>query len=87
MFEVFRLQLNQTICYWTRMSDDCSGQFKSRHYVSRLMNSCSNFEQVGFHYYASYKGKNTSYTIGSIVKSALKHGMLKHSEIENQKNS
>ena len=59
------------------MSDGCSGQFKSRHCVADLMNSCSKFEltQVGFHYYASHEGKNTSDTIGSIVKSVLKRGL------------
>ena len=33
------------------MSDGCSGQFKSRHSVADLMNSCSKFEltQIGFH--------------------------------------
>ena len=66
------------------MSDRCSGQFKSRHCVADLMNSCSKFElpQFGFHYYASHEGKNTSDTIGSIVKSALKRGMFKHPQIK-----
>ena len=59
------------------MSDGCSGQLKSRHCVADLMNSCSKFEltQVGFHYYASHEGKNTSDTKGSIVKSVLKRGV------------
>ena len=64
------------------MSDGCSGQFKSRHSVADLMKSCTKFEltQVGFHYYASHEGKNTSDTIGLIVKSALKCGMFKYSK-------
>ena len=66
------------------MSDGCSGQFKSKHCAAELMNSCSKFEfiQGGFHCYASHGGKNTSDTIGSIVKSALKLDMLKHPEIK-----
>ena len=67
------------------MSNGCSGPFKSRHCVADLMNSCSKFEltQVGFHYYASHEGKNTTdTTIGSIVKSELKCGMFKHPKIK-----
>ena len=66
------------------MSDGCSGQFKSRHSVAELVNLCSKFEftQVGFHCYASHEGKNTSDTIGSIVKSTLKPDMFKHPEIK-----
>ena len=66
------------------MSDGCSGQFKSRHSVADLMNSCTKFEltQVGFHYYASHEGKNTSDVLGSIVKIVLKRGMFKHPEIK-----
>ena len=76
--------LKINICHWACISDGCSGQFKSRHCVADLMNSCSKFEltQVAFHYYASHEGKNTSDTIGLIVKSALKCGMLKYSEIK-----
>ena len=66
------------------MSDGCSGQFKSRHCVVELMNSCSKLEfiQVGFHCYASHEGKKTSDTIGSIVKSALETDMFKHPAIK-----
>ena len=66
------------------MSDGSSGQFKSRHSVAELVNLCSKFEftQVGFHCYASHEGENTSDTIGSIVKSALKPDMFKYPEIK-----
>ena len=66
------------------MLDGCSGQFKSKHCAAELMNSCSKFEftQGGFHCYVSHGGKNTSDTIGSIVKSALKLDMFKHPEIK-----
>ena len=60
------------------MSDGCSGQCKSRHFVAGLMTSCSKFEvtYVGFHYYALREGKNIRDTTGSIVKNALKRGMF-----------
>ena len=41
-----------------------------------------NLQQAAFHYFASHEGKNTSDTIGSIVKSALKRGMFKKEEEE-----
>ena len=74
--------LKINICNWACTSDGCSGQFKPRHCVANLMNSCSELEltQVGFHYYASHESKNTSDTIGLIVKSALKCGMFKYSK-------
>ena len=74
--------LKINICNWACTSDGCSGQFKPRYCVANLMNSCSELEltQVGFHYYASHESKNTSDTIGLIVKSALKCGMFKYSK-------
>ena len=76
--------LKVNICCWACMSDGCTGQFKSRNCVADLMNSCSKFEltQVGFHYNASRKGENTSKAIGSVVKSALKHGLFKYPAIK-----
>ena len=61
------------------MTDGCAVQFKSRHCVADLMNVCRiyDLEQAAFHYFASHEGKNTSDTIGSIVKSAVKRGMFK----------
>ena len=84
MFEIIREQLGRPINYWARMSDGCFGQFKSRHCVADLMHASKtyNLKQVGFHYFASHEGKNTSDTIGSIVKSALKRGMFKQPETE-----
>ena len=84
MFEIIREKLGRPIHYWARMSDGCSGQFKSRHCVADLMQASSTYDlkQVKFHYFASHEGKNTSDTIGSIVKSALKRGMLKQPEAE-----
>ena len=64
--------LKINICYWACMSDGCSGQFKSQMAET----------QVGFCHYVLHEVKNTSDTIGSIVKSALKGGMFKHPEIK-----
>ena len=76
--------LKINICYWAHMSDGCNGQFKSRHCVADVMKSCSKFEltEVGFRYYASHKGKNTSDTKDLVVKNALKCGMFKYPKIE-----
>ena len=70
--------LKINVCYWASMSDGCSSQFKSRYCIAHLMNSCSKFKltQGGFHRYASHGGKNTSDTIDSIAKSALKRVCL-----------
>ena len=77
------LQLNQKICYWTCISDGCSGEFKSRHCAADLVNSWSKFELHKLVSAIMYHMKvKAIVTIGSIVKSELKRGIFKHPEIE-----
>ena len=82
--EIIRSQLGRQVNDWTRMSDGCGAQFKSRICVADLMKACKTYDlkQPAFHYFASHEGKNTSDTIGSIVKSLLQQGMFKNNEIE-----
>ena len=84
MFKVIRDKVRDGICYWSRFTDGCGAQFKSKHTVAELMEAPIKFNllQAGFHFFASHEGKNLSDTIGSHVKAALRRGMLKDEDLE-----
>ena len=79
MFEIVREKLNQPIKNWIRFSDGCGAQFKSGYAVADLFNAKETFklENAWFNFFESNEGKNTSDSIGSIVKCAFLRAILK----------
>ena len=79
MFEIIREKISHPIRNWIRFSDGCGAQFKSGYAVADLFRTKESFnlENVCFNFFESHEGKNTSDSIGSIVKCAFLRGMLK----------
>ena len=77
MFEIARNELGMTIDHWQRWSDGCGAQFRSKFVNHDLLQAPCTFDvQSGsFSYFETHEGKNTSDTIGSIVKCAFVKGI------------
>ena len=79
MFEMVRNDFGLNVTHWQRWSDGCRAQFKSKFVNSDLLKakeSCQ-LENASFSYFEAHEGKNTSDTIGSIVKCAFLKGIAK----------
>ena len=77
MLEILRDDYGFEIDYWIRWTDGCEAQFRSRFVNSDLMKAKARFDlkRVSFEYFEAHKGKNTSNTIGLLVKGAFLRGM------------
>ena len=82
MFEMIRNDYGMVIEHWQRWSDGCGAQFKSRFVNHDLLQAQSSFNltSASFSYFEAHEGKNTSDTIGSIVKCAFLKGIAKDNQ-------
>ena len=70
---------------WTRMSDGCASQYKSKYSILKLTESREMMEKVTknqagtvrFELFGSYEGKNESDALGSLVKNILDRAINK----------
>ena len=75
--------MQQVIEYWMWWTDGCGGQFRSRFVNADLMKKAKQIfrlKGVSFEYFEAHDGKNTSDTIGSLVKGAFLRGMAQENE-------
>ena len=81
-FEIIRAFLNRPIKHWKRFSDGCAGQFRSRFVSARMweMKKKLSLSNLSYDLFEAHEGKNTSDTIGSIVKCAFLRGMYSKDE-------
>ena len=82
MFEMVRNKYGFIVNHWQRWSDGCGAQFKSKFVNHDLLQARDEFQlkNTGFCYFEAHEGKNTSDTIGSIVKCAFLKGIAKENE-------
>ena len=78
MFQIL-CEIGLEINSWQRWSDGCGAQFKSQYCNADLLNAKDSFklQNASFLYFEANEGKNTSNTIGSIVKCAFLKGITK----------
>ena len=76
-FQIIREYLKRPIKHWKRFSDGCAGQFRSRFVAARMhhMKEELSLSNLSYDLFEAHEGKNTSDTIGSIVKCAFLRGM------------
>ena len=80
MFEVARLKIPHPVRHWQRWTDGCGEQFRSRFTNSYCMeaNKRFNLDSTSWEYFEAHEGKNTSDTLGSIVKCAFPRALVNH---------
>ena len=80
-FQIIRSFLNRPL-HWKRFSDGCAGQFRSRFVTARMFHMMKELSLTNLSYdlLEAHEGKNTSDTIGSIVKCAFIRGMCSRDE-------
>ena len=81
-FEIIRSLLNRPIKHWKRFTDGCAGQFRSKFVAARMfyMKEALSLSNLSNDLFEAHEGKNTSDTIGSIVKCAFLRGMYTRDE-------
>ena len=79
MFQILREKHGFQINHWQRWSDGCGAQFRLQYSNADLINAKESFQlkNASSSYFEANKGKNTSDTIGSIVKCAFVKGTAK----------
>lgn len=72
-FDIIRERVPHPIQHWVRYSDTCTGQFRSKFTMLKLVQAKEDLklESAGWSFFEAHEGKNTSDTIGSIVKCAF----------------
>lgn len=81
-FQIIRERIPHAIDYWIRWSDGCGGQFKSRFTMKKLEQSLEEFnvKRSSWGCFEAHEGKNSSDSIGSIVKCAFLKAIADHNE-------
>ena len=87
--EICEEKCGQVIQHWNRWSDNCSGQFKSRKTMGKLIQACDNVLggkdpedcKVSWEFLEANEAKNESDTIGGFSKTALRQTILRDPDI------
>ena len=87
--EICEQECGQVFKNWTRWSDNCSGQFKSRKTLGKFVKASvavlgqgeDDHCKVSWEFLEANEAKNESDTIGGFVKTALRHVMLRDPNI------
>ena len=81
-FTIIQNLLNRQIKHWKRFSDGCVGQFRSRFVAARMFEMKDELEldSLSYELFEANEGKNTSDTIGSIVKCAFLRGIYQQDD-------
>ena len=89
MIEICEARCGQFFLNWNRWSDNCSGQFKSRNTLGKLVGAAEAVLEeesyvdcnVVWEFLEANEAKNESDTIGGFSKTALRQAMLRDPEI------
>ena len=81
-FNIIREKVGRPINHWKRFSDGCAGQFRSRFVAAQMFEMKQELElsSISYDLFEANEGKNTSDTIGSIVKCAFLRAMYQKDE-------
>ena len=80
MFEIVRSLIPHPVLKWQRWTDGCGEQFRSRFCNSDCLKANEKFglEKSSWEYFEAHEGKNTSDTIGSLIKCAFLRAIVNH---------